>query len=502
MLQHDSVTPMRAPLEPVRRPREPGSGPPGHLLAERYSEAWADVVAVLRRRRWLIGLVFLTTIVVTYALLQFMTETYEAKAQLLVKLGRENVEVPVSVEKGGVITSGVRKEEINSGVLLLSSRDLLAETVDEIGVAAFQTPAPAAATALQEIKARLKAAWRGVRAAADEALIALNLSKRLDEREKIILGLEGGLKVSREGESDVIGVALRLPDPELAVRVVDTHIRRYLERHVSVRRQGELAGLFEEQAASYAKRLAELELERQRTLGEFALTSIEEERRLLLSRLNDLNRMIEVASRERDMISKGERPAADGIAAGSAFQPLLDRVAVLQIERAKLLRDYDAGSKPVADLAREIASLESMMLGRFDVEIDALRKQAAAINQRLGLINEGERRLVQTEREYDLAKRHYLTYSQRVADTRIASEFDARRLANVSVLSRAAHSIQPAYPPKTRVMLVAIPVGLLLGIALAFLLEYLNDSVRTARDLEKLQGIEFLGSFSRKRSSG
>lgn len=499
MLQQESASPVRLPADSGRRAPE-SERRSGYAMPESYGDVLADGAAALWRRRWLVALVFATTIVATYVLLQLMTETYEAKAQLLVKLGRENVEISGAVEKGGVVTSGVRKEEINSGVLLLSSRDLLAETIDEIGVAAFQ-PQPAPATSLlQRARSALKEIWRGAKALVDEALIALNLSRRLNERERIIVGLESALKVAREGESDVISVALRLPDPDLAVRIVDAHIRHYLERHVNVRRQGGLFGLFEEQADHYARRLEELELDRQRTRGEFGLTSIDEERRLLLSRFNELDRAIEVAARERDMMSRGQRPAGGSIVARPSIQPLLDRLAALQLDRAKLLRDYDPDSKPVADAAKEIGSIESMMLARFDAEIETLQKQATAINLRLGQINEGERRLVKIEREYELGKRHYLTYSQRLEDTRIASEFDVRRVANVSVLSRATYSVQTAYPPKMRVMLAAVPVGLLLGVALAYLLEYLNDSVRTARDLGRLRGIEFLGSFARKRS--
>lgn len=475
-------------------------GPTGSVRpADGYTEVWREALHALGRRKRMMAAVLVVTVVTTYGLLQLVTETYEAKAQLLVKLGRENVEVPVSVEKGGVITSGVRKEEINSGVLLLGSRDLLAATVDEIGPAAFRPAAAPATTIAQRVRQHLKSVVQEVRTLVDEMLIALNLGKRMDERDRIILGLERALRVSREGESDVIAASLRLPDPALAVRVVDTLIRHYLERHVAVRRQGDLGGLFDEQAAAYGRRLEELERERQSTLGEFALTAIDEERRLLLGRLDEINRLVDVASREREMIAGGGRPASDGIAAKPSFQPLLDRSAALQIERAKLLRDYDAQSRPLADIAKEMTELESMMLARFDAETRALEQQATAINQRLGRINEGERRLVRIEREYDLAKRHYITYSQRVADTRIAAEFDARRVANVSILSRATHSIEPAYPPKARIMIATIPVGLLLGIGLALLLEHLNDSVRSARDLESLDGIAFLGTFTRGR---
>ena len=501
MLKLESERLNWSPADPVRHALD-SERRSGYAMPESYGEALANGVANLWRRRWLVALVFVTTIVASYVLLQLMTETYESKAYLLVKLGRENVEVSGSIERGGVMASGIRKEEINSVVLLLLSRDLLAETIDEIGVAPFQSQPAPATSLLQRVKNGLKEIWRDAKALADEVMIALNLSHRLNDRDRIIGGIASALKASREGDSDVISVSLRLPNPGLAVRIVDTHIRHYLERHVSVRRQGGLGDLFEDQAVHYAKLLEELELDRQRTRSEFGLTSIDEERRLMLGRLNELDRAVEVASRERNMMSRGQRQAPGGIVAKPSIQPLLDRLAVLQLDRAKLLRDYDTDSKPVADVAKEISSIEAMMLVRFDAEIETLQQQAATINQRLGRINEGERRLVKIDREYELAKRHYLTYSQRREDTRIASEFDAHRVANVSVLSAPTHSLEPVYPPKTRIMLASVPIGLMLGVALAYFLEYLNDSVRTSRDLERLRGVQFLGSFSRKRAGG
>mgnify|MGYP000328692385 CR=1 FL=1 len=505
MLQKDVVSLVKQPVDPARRASDParpasdGGWYQSYVLPERYREVWSEVVAVLKRRFGLIGLVLITTVLASYCLLQMMTETYEAKAHLLVKLGRENVEVPAGVEKGGVVSSGIRKEEINSGVLLLASRDLIAETIDEIGVDLFQPRPIVATTPMQRIKAEIKETWRSIKRTIDEAMITLNLSQRLGEREKIILGIERALKVTREGESDVITVTLRLPDPGLAVKVVETQIRHFLERHVAVRRQGGLLSLFEQQATSYAKKLEELETERLRLQAEYGLTSIDEERRLLLTRANELGRLIETTSRERDMMVRGEGPASGMLAAKPSIQPLIERFAALQIDKSRLLRDYDAQSKPVLDIGKEITSLEAMMRARFDSEVTTLQRQAATIQERLVKINEGERRLIQVEREHELAKRNYYTYSQRLEEARIASELDARRVANISVLSNPTLPIEAAYPPKSRVMLASLPAALLLGLALAFLLEYLNDSVWTARDLEKLRGVNFLGTFNRKR---
>jgi capsular polysaccharide biosynthesis protein len=45
-------------------------------------------------------------------------------------------------------------------------------------------------------------------------------------------------------------------------------------------------------------------------------------------------------------------------------------------------------------------------------------------------------------------------------------------------------------------MEVSLPVGLLLGLVLALLLHYMNDTIHDERDLLAIEGVEFLGHFS------
>src|SRR5438874_960921 len=94
---------------------------------------WQDLYALLCRHRWIIALVFAGTVLGTYAALQLMTERYESTASLLVKLGRENAEIPSTVLKTGLVTAGVQPEEINSEIQLLTSEPLAAAVVDKMG---------------------------------------------------------------------------------------------------------------------------------------------------------------------------------------------------------------------------------------------------------------------------------------------------------------------------------------------------------------------------------
>ena len=63
-----------------------------------YRDLWMDLRAVLVHRKFTIATVFIATVLAGYGALSVLTERYEAHGRLLVKLGRENAEVPLTVE--------------------------------------------------------------------------------------------------------------------------------------------------------------------------------------------------------------------------------------------------------------------------------------------------------------------------------------------------------------------------------------------------------------------
>lgn len=67
---------------------------------------------------------------------------------------------------------------------------------------------------------------------------------------------------------------------------------------------------------------------------------------------------------------------------------------------------------------------------------------------------------------------------------------------NVSVLSPAEVPASPVSPNPTLNMAIALVVGLMAGVGLAFLLEFLDNTVKSESQLETLTGIPTLGSVS------
>ncbi|OZM56397.1 capsular biosynthesis protein [Lottiidibacillus patelloidae] len=68
---------------------------------------------------------------------------------------------------------------------------------------------------------------------------------------------------------------------------------------------------------------------------------------------------------------------------------------------------------------------------------------------------------------------------------------------NVSILSQAAVSEAPISPIPTRNIMIAIVVGLMASIGLAFLLDFLDNTIKTEQDIEKTLGLPVLGAVTK-----
>ena len=219
------------------------------------------------------------------------------------------------------------------------------------------------------------------------------------------------------------------------------------------------------------------------------ISSVVEQRKLLLTRLQEIDNQIADDDRERKMLSNHPaRPVAAGkgaadsagqdeLTSSPALEQLKKRVTELRVRRSELLRSYLADAQPVVNVDAEIASLENLLRQGLDAKLKQQRQQAAALELALSALNAGEDKLDVIERERALAGENYIAYSKRREEARITEEMDLRRVSNIAVLGAITRPIEPVSPRKLLIMGIGAGFGLLLGISLALLLEYMNDAV-------------------------
>ncbi len=464
---------------------------------------WDELLLSLRQNKWLIMTITLLVVLGAYLALQFVSWKYEASARVLVKLGRENTELPAVVRNGGLLTTGVRKEEINSEIQLLTSESLITEVVDSIGYENFLFEPVRPDDLIGIIKYYLKLAYREVKATVEEVAVMLGLRKAYSEHDQVVMAMKRYLTVVREKDSDVISIHLQLPHPELAVRTVERMIEVYLDRHISVRRNGEVKTFFDRQAAEYHAQLLAIEEARDALRARLGVSDIGEQRRLILQRLDQLKAQRFKWLGDRQQLARSAEGQGDDVAAALSVPVItvetLPRVEheVMQKRLAleKRLQSYGESSRPTRKLRSELVALEAFLRRGLDSLIVQNQNQIDQERLQLRLLDEAEDRLLRLERERMLAEKNYLAYAKRSEEANITEKMDLRRVSNIAVLAPPVLPVKPVAPKKMLIMGLSLPVGLLIAIGIVLLREYLNDRVRTARDLRSLAGLEYLGSF-------
>jgi uncharacterized protein involved in exopolysaccharide biosynthesis len=502
---------------------------------------WDDLTSVVRRRKALVLLATAVTIVAVYVGLSFVSDQYEAHASLLVKIGRENAEVPVTVERGNVYSDGVRKEEINSYIALLTSRPLIEATVQEVGLDRFRYRPDQPTSVLGQLKSSAKKVARWGKAQLNELLIRLALRPRIKEEELIRLALEKNLDVFREKEANVINLTLRFPDPVLARDVLDVLTRKYLQRHVEVIRQADsVAQIFEDQTRNYGKTLAELRDAAATLKRELGITSLSEQRSQLLEMLKSAELARLETERERARISAerkallGRRPhLEEQVLASRLVSPSVsetkakEQLADLRLQQARALTKYEPKSDPMKKIDDQILQLESFLkqsateesgtktltrnpvVTYIDSQVEesaakifaldeALRKTEAQIEQlkeELRRLDQAEPQLQKFQLEINVAEARFMANASRREEARSQGILDRRQVANIVILSPPSYREKPVKPKRLLIMIMGILVGITAGVGLALFLEWQKDTIHSERDLERIGEGVYLGTF-------
>lgn len=500
-----------------------------------------DIIGPMLRRSWpVVLLVFLGSIFGIYGGLMYMTEQYEAEARLLVKLGRENAQAPVSVDKGAVYTTGVQKEEINSYVQLLSSRNLIMAAVDTLGEDRFRFDPPKPETLLQAIKYYVKLTIRTAKSALTSVLVTLNLKKELSPRQLAVEMLVRAISVELERDSNVILVKVRLPDGLLAMETVDTLIHIYLRRHVDLRRDLDVGEVFAAETSADREKLEALQKTMRELKSRWNLAAVDQQRSGLVGRLESLEQERHLKSSElaklkiEQQITEQQlkempatRVASKVVETNPALTQIREHLVNLRVKRANMLNLYKEDSSTLALVDQEISELDSLqatqektttrdtiyvpfegrdvserglrdtarVMAGLTVEITQVEQARTEARAELERLNEGDSMLTLMQLDWDVLQQKFLTNSARREEARTSEALSSRGIANIAIMSESTVGAEPVTPRKILIMSIGSVASLLLGIGVALLREWGRDIIYSARDLANLPEVRLLGEY-------
>ncbi|MBU1706525.1 polysaccharide biosynthesis tyrosine autokinase [bacterium] len=122
---------------------------------------------------------------------------------------------------------------------------------------------------------------------------------------------------------------------------------------------------------------------------------------------------------------------------------------------------------------------------------EALRDIVDDFNAQLESLPEKSLVLARLERDTKLHEKLYLMLNEKYEETRIA---EVGKMPSARIIDRATPPQQPFRPDKRMNILIGIFLGLGLGLVISFSLEFMDDSIKTPEDIEKLS-LPLLGTI-------
>lgn len=312
--------------------------------------------------------------------------------------------------------------------------------------------------------------------------------------------LAGMVRAKAVKDTNLIELAVADTDPALATALVNGVTQEFV-RFVSELNQEQLGrsvGFLEEQMkgvdtdlASARKTLQELEA---RPRG---VAFLEQE---LKARWDDVLKAEADARAARVQVSLLQA----GIAQAERSLAETPREIEVAAEGGGTARQANPAWTALAQALEE----RRLELAERQAQASALEKLAGDLREQLkGLQAELAAQRAEVERAQAEAKRLQDTrelLAQKITETRIARSVDLGQ-TSIAVVSPALEPSKPVKPKKALNLALALVLGLLAGVTLAFLLERLDNTVKAAEDVEEEVGLPVLGlipDLARGRAAG
>ncbi len=144
-------------------------------------------------------------------------------------------------------------------------------------------------------------------------------------------------------------------------------------------------------------------------------------------------------------------------------------------------------------LAAEVKTLQSSYRSAFEAALNQEEAMKKRVDELKSEVLDLQKRSIQyniLKREVDTTRSLYNGLLQRFKEVDVASGVGAN---NIFVVDRAQVPGGPSEPLLLRAVMTALMLGLGLGLGAAFVLERLDDTVKTIEDLERITGLATLG---------
>jgi capsular exopolysaccharide synthesis family protein len=321
--------------------------------------------------------------------------------------------------------------------------------------------------------------------------------------------------VSVGRQSRVVSLYFDAYDPKLAADAANTVAGEYISWSMENRLQGvgTAKDFLSKRVEDAESNLRQAEAEYQQYLADHKIISLDDKSNINIARTEQLNRQHTDVENERRtaeaLFNRSLEVPADELPPvlnDPTVQALSRELSRQRQELANLSAKYQPGFPAVRQVQEQINQLEVQLADakqrivknietqyhvarkrEIDVKLALSQSKGEAIQQNLETTELNLKR-----QKVETSRKNFEDLLQRLRQAEVESDF---RPSNIRIVQQAEIPIAPVKPNKVLNIGLSLLLGLGLGIGLAFFLEYLNNTINTAEDVERIIQLPSLGAI-------
>jgi len=469
------------------------TGAEGHIL---------DYVKVLYKRRWTAGTAFLIVLAIVTTYTFTVTPVYEARTRLLIEAEGPNVINFTEV----VDEQRAKADYYQTQYNILQSRHLARKTIESLQL--WDSPHFGG-----KARSGIVASLFGMKQA--EPRNGENAGETSEQSRTIDRFLDN-LTVSPIRNSRLVDLKYQLPDPDLAMQIVNTIAKSYIQQSLEYKftTSKEASDWLGDRLAEQRRQVEAAEAALQKYREQHDAISLQDHENIVVQKLADLNAAVTQAKTDRfqkqalynQLQSLGGKSLETfpAILSNSYIQQQKGELAQLQSQQTQMseklgdkhpeiIKIRTAIQLAQAKLDAEIAKVVQAVRNEYLAALAKENSLNRALEQQKGEALAMNRKAIDygvLERDVQSSKQIYESLLQRAKETGVSSEL---KTSNIRVVDAAERPRVPASPRKLLNFTVAFFGGGILAIGLAFFFEYVDSRIKTPDEIRTYLGVTPLG---------
>ena len=482
----------------------------------------SDYLHILSKHKWLIIICFVAVLSLAVFITLWMQPVYQATSTMVIDY--QAVTSPVTGEKidfGGYLSNQV---SINTHMRLLKSRPVLEKVARDLRMDVTGNPhhLKEQGFAMDPIRGLLLNVKHYFTSVTKNISLLFGkpeppVLSPLNKENALIKYLENKVAINQIRDTNLLSLHAWDTEPVRAMEIANTLAKNYIQHTASGRLKSsqEMLNWMTDQLYEVQKKLEDSETAFQAFKENAQIYSIEGKRDLISKQIQESNQGYMETRTERleleTKINELKRISAQngGMIHGRLLidNPLINelysQILSLEVESNRLSKVYKPKHPKMVQIQSRIDKTKNKLNGELHREMDNLNAKLAVLKSKEEVLqetmsnseqvalqaNKKEFRYAMLQRNVETNRKLYDTLLSKIEASAIDEDLD---VSNIRIVEEAIIPVAPVKPNKKRNIILGAVLGLLFGTGLAFLSEFMDQTIRSEEDVERHLGLPVL----------